>query len=84
MESRYNLGDAAQNGSGESSVNLLTNKYIGEWIRVDLKLKKRIKIPTIKRPFITNKIYLEQFSIKQPDDFVEFCDDIRNKMVHGL
>ncbi|BFM45371.1 hypothetical protein CFS9_40120 [Flavobacterium sp. CFS9] len=82
--SRYNDGNAAQDGSGESSVNLLTHQYIGEWIRVDLKLKKRIKIPTIKKPYTTNKVYLQQFSVKQPDDFVEFCDNIRNKMVHRI
>lgn len=81
--SRYNLGDGMQNGSGESSVNLLTNKYIGEWIRFDRKLKKHVKLPAIKKAFILTKVYLEGFSIKQPDDFVDFCDDLRNSNVYN-
>lgn len=81
--SRYNLGGASQDGSGESSVNLLTNKYIGEWIRFDNKTKKHTKIPTIKKTFTIAKIYLEGFSVKQPDDFVDFCDNLRNSNVYN-
>jgi hypothetical protein len=80
--SRYNLGDAMQNGSGESSVNLLTNKYIGEWIRFNEKTQKHVKIPTIKRSYNIKKAYLEDFSVKQPDDFVDFCDNLRNINVY--
>ena len=80
--SRYNLGDAMHNGSGESSVNLLTNKYIGEWIRFNEKTQKEVKIPTIKRSYITKKVYLESFSVKQPDEFVDFCDNLRNTIVY--
>lgn len=76
--SRYNLGDAMQNGSGESSVNLLTNKYIGDWIRFNGKTQKHVKVPTIKRAYHIKKVYLEDFSVKQPDNFVDFCDNLRN------
>lgn len=71
--SRYNLGDAQRNGIGQSSVNLLTNKYVGDWSRFDIKSKKEIKIPTVTKPYIIKKVYLEEFSLKQPDDFIEFC-----------
>ncbi|MGX7668770.1 hypothetical protein [Flavobacterium pedocola] len=80
--SRYNLGDAMQNGSGESSVNLLTNKYIGEWIRFNEKNQKHVKVPTIKKEYVVKKVYLENFSVKQPDDFVDFCDNLRNTIVY--
>lgn len=82
--SRYNLGGASQDGSGESSVNLLTNKYIGEWIRFDNKSKTHTKLPTIKKTFTIARIYLEGFSVKQPDDFVDFCDNLRNSNVYNV
>ena len=80
--SRYNLGDAMQNGSGESSVNLLTNNYIGEWIRFDEKVQKHVKVPTIKKTYKITKVYLEDFSVEQPDAFVDFCDNLRNINVY--
>ncbi|MBC5834306.1 hypothetical protein G6N05_08030 [Flavobacterium sp. F372] len=80
--SRYNLGNVMQDGSGESSVNLLTKKYIGEWIRFNEKAQKHVKLPTIYKPYNIDKVYLEGFSVKQPDDFVAFCDNLRNKIVY--
>lgn len=80
--SRYNFGGATHDGSGESSVNLLTNKYIGEWSRFDVKKQKLTKLPTIRRSYIIKKVYLTDFSVKQPDDFVSFCDNLRNTIVY--
>lgn len=50
--SRYELGNAAHDGSGESSVNLLTNDYIGNWNFFDYLAHNEdgelVNIPTIK------------------------------------
>lgn len=45
--SRYEFGNAANDGSGESSVNLLTGGYIGNWNYYDWDKDSLIKIPTI-------------------------------------
>src|SRR5690554_3383922 len=48
----YSFGNAAQDGSGEASVNLLTNRYIGDWNYYDYLANDEegelISIPTIK------------------------------------
>jgi len=60
--SRYEFGNAANDGSGESSVNLLTSDYIGNWNYYDDVKKELIKIPTIKTKMAFSKIYLESFN----------------------
>jgi len=71
---RFNDGNAQHDGSGESSVNLLTNKYIGNWNYFDLKNKKLVKIAQIEESLIIPKTYLEGFSEKQPEYYRERCD----------
>ncbi|MFC0343865.1 hypothetical protein [Epilithonimonas hispanica] len=56
---RYEFGPANNDGSGESSVNLLTNTYIGEWNYFDNKKTKLIKIPTIKKKMVLPKAYFD-------------------------
>lgn len=62
----YAFGNAANDGSGEASANLLTGDYIGNWHYFDhLANKERgelVKIPTIKTKMKFKKIYLEEFS----------------------
>lgn len=53
--SRYEFGNASNDGSGESSVNLLTRDYIGNWNYYDNDKNELIKIPTIK-----TKMYLKK------------------------
>ncbi len=65
--SRYEFGNAANDGSGESSVNLLTGNYIGNWNHYDLNKDKLVKLPSIKTKMHFNKVYLESF-----DDGVYF------------
>ncbi|MES2775551.1 MAG: hypothetical protein V4722_15350 [Bacteroidota bacterium] len=60
--SRYELGNAANDGSGESSVNLLTNDYVGNWNFYHEKKEALIAIPTIKTKLILPKTHLESFS----------------------
>ncbi len=69
--SRYDLGNAANDGSGEASVNLLTGDYVGNWHYYDHKKEKLIKIPTIKTKMKFNKIYLEDFN---DDTYFNFAD----------
>ena len=74
--SRYNDGNAKLDGSGESSINLLTNNYIGNWNYFDDSRKKLIKIKTIKTKIKFNKTYLENFSNQQPEEYIEKCFEI--------
>ena len=61
----YAFGNAANDGSGEASVNLLTGDYIGNWNYYDHLANKEkgelVKIPTIKAKLKFKKTYLEEF-----------------------
>jgi hypothetical protein len=59
--SRYEFGNAVNDGSGESSINLLTGDYIGDWNYFDDGTEELIKIPTIETKMSIGKIYLEDF-----------------------
>ncbi len=75
--SRYEFGPANNDGSGESSVNLLTGDYIGDWNYYDHLANNEngelIKIPTIKTKMRFDKIYLSGFSDKVYFDFSGRC-----------
>lgn len=64
--SRYEFGNAANDSSGESSVNLLTGDYIGDWNYFDHlannKKGELIKIPTIKAKMVFKQTFLEDFN----------------------
>lgn len=77
--SRYEFGSANNDGSGESSVNLLTGKYIGNWSYYDLRKEELIKIPTIKTKMIYKKIFLENFNEKVYFDYFEKCANLFNR-----
>lgn len=81
---RYEFGPASNDGSGESSVNLLTGQYIGNWNYYDLKKEELIKIPTIKSKMIFPKIYLENFSEKIYLDYSEKCSSLYIKRKNKL
>lgn len=63
--SRYEFGNAVQDGSGESSINLLTGDYIGNWNYYDHLANnedgKLVTIPTIKAKMKFEVINLEDF-----------------------
>lgn len=81
--SRYEFGNAANDGSGESSINLLTNDYIGEWNYFDHLANDEngelVKIPTIKTKMQFGKIYLEEFSDASYFEFAEKCSELYYK-----
>lgn len=60
--SLYEFGNAANDGSGEGSINLITGDYIGDWNYWDSKKNELIKIPTIKTKMKTKAVNLEDFS----------------------
>jgi hypothetical protein len=82
--SRYEFGPANNNGSGESSVNLLTNKYIGLWNYYDENKEKLIAMPAIKVNMLFPKIYLENYDGSSDGEFMEKCSALyyeqKNKM----
>ena len=53
-------GKEGRHGSGKSSINLLTNQYIGDFYAV--KNEKLLKLPTIKKKMILPETYLDTFS----------------------
>jgi len=58
----YEFGNAGHDGRGESSINLLTGKYISQWSYVDYEKNKLITPkPTIKK-LKYSKVYLNDFS----------------------
>lgn len=71
--SRYEFGPANNDGSGESSVNLLTNNYIGEWNYWDEKNQELKKIPAIKKKMFFPKIFLQ--NPKLMDYFFQYQSD---------
>jgi len=66
--SSYAYGNAANDGSGESSYNLLTNRYIGNFNYWSLLEDKLIKMHTIENRTKYPKIYLENFVSFEFDD----------------
>ena len=77
--SRYEFGNATNDGSGESSVNLLTNDYIGNWNYFDNKKEELVKIPTIKTKMPFGKIYLEGFNDETYFAFAAKCTALYEK-----
>ncbi|GAA4114592.1 hypothetical protein GCM10022393_14160 [Aquimarina addita] len=73
--SRYEFGNAANDGSGESSINLLTNRYIGNWSFYDITKERLIKIPTIDIGMVLPKIKFNEFTDAYIDIFSENCSE---------
>lgn len=76
--SRYEFGPANNDGSGESSINLLTGNYIGNWNYYDLRKEQLIKIPSIKAKMNLPKTYFENFTGKILFDYSEKCANLFN------
>ena len=74
--SRYEFGNAANDGSGVSSVNLLNGDYIGDWNYYDLLANKLVKIPTIKTKMKFKEINLEDFEEDTYFGFADRCSEL--------
>ena len=70
---RFEFGPANNNGSGESSVNMITNNYIGNWNYFDQRKEKLIALPTIKRKMTLPAVYFSNFSDDIISDYQERC-----------
>ncbi|WP_428070561.1 hypothetical protein [Chryseobacterium gambrini] len=85
--SRYEFGPANNDGSGESSVNLLTDNYIGEWNYYDLDKSRLIKMPTIITKLTFKKTFLIDFDESVLYDFGSRCSELylakKEKLIHS-
>lgn len=85
--SRYEFGPANNDGSGESSVNLLTDDYIGEWNYYDLDKSRLIKMPTIITKLTFKKTFLIDFDESVIYDFGSRCSELylakKEKLIHS-
>lgn len=77
--SRYELGPATNNGSGESSVNLLTNNYIGNWNAFDEEKRKLVEMSVLEAKMYFPKIYLEAYDGSWQDKYQEKCSALYYK-----
>ena len=77
--SRYEFGPASNNGSGESSVNLLTNNYIGNWNAFDEEKRKLVKMSVLEAKMYFPKIYLENYDASWQDKYQEKCSALYYK-----
>lgn len=86
--SRYEFGNAANDGSGESSINLLTNQYIGNWNYYDPLANKEqgelIKLDPIKASMKFGTITLENFGEAVYFDFADRCTTLFQQQVNHL
>lgn len=77
--SRYEFGNAVNDGSGESSANLLTGDYIGNWNYYDMDKDELIKIPTIKTKMKFNLTNLEDFGEEIYFGYAKSCAELFHK-----
>ena len=70
---RYEFGPANNDGSGESSVNLLTDNYVGVWNYYDLENSRLIEMPAIKRKMVLPGTCLETFDDKIVNQYISRC-----------
>jgi hypothetical protein len=84
--SHYEFGGATNDGSGEASLNLLTNIYIGNWNYFDEKKSDLISIPTLKRKVIIKNRSLADFGEDQVNEFQnisqKYFEVMKQKMVN--
>ncbi|HVF80790.1 MAG TPA: hypothetical protein VM884_02610 [Flavisolibacter sp.] len=82
--SRFELGNATNDGSGESSLNLLTKDYIGDWNYFDEDKKELIRIPTIKARMNFPYTSLEEFNDATYSNFAEKCSALYDRYKKAL
>ncbi len=74
--SRYEFGPASNDGSGESSVNLLTHDYVGNWNYFDMEENNLKAIPEIKTKMKLKKETLDQFDGSLSDTYITRCSEL--------
>ncbi|SHE82874.1 hypothetical protein [Pedobacter caeni] len=85
--SRYSYGGATHDGSGESSLNLLTHDYIGDWNYFNPAANKGsgklVKIPTIRTKMKFKTVNLESFDLGVYDDYEAKCTKLSEQHQSG-
>jgi hypothetical protein len=80
------MGNALNDESGQSSWNVLTSKYVGNWNYYDEKKKKLIGIPTVIRKKNIKLIYLETFDDRPQQELSsisnQFFEESKNSLKH--
>ncbi|AOM80290.1 hypothetical protein [Pedobacter steynii] len=84
---RYSFGGATHDGSGESSVNLLTHDYLGDWNYFNTSANngegRLVKIPTIRAKMKFKAINLETYSESIYSDYEDKCTKLYEKHQNG-
>lgn len=78
--SRYEFGNAANDGSGNSSINLITHQYTGNWNYYDEEKEKLVKMPVIKKTLILPVTNLKDFSDQQVEQYAFKCSDLMESL----
>ena len=76
--SEYYYGNMSGEGSGQSSMNLLTGEYIGNWSYFDIAHDTLVEIPTIKTKMNFKRVTLEDFNADVYFDFSEKSESVYN------
>lgn len=83
--SRYELGNATNDGSGESSVDMTTGELSADWNYYDQEADLLFTIPTIKATLKLGTVYLEDFSDQTYFDYAtqdaELFQHFRDSMI---
>lgn len=72
--SRYVLGPATNDGSGQSSVDVFMKNYVGNWNYYDTQKDQLIAIPTIRTKMDLTTTYFEDFSEQTYVDYASKCN----------
>ncbi|RAJ32153.1 hypothetical protein [Pedobacter cryoconitis] len=70
---RYELGPANNDGSGESSIDMLINTYQGSWNYYDDQKDKLIKMPLIRQKMVLPITYLSAYNDAVFFKFQDLC-----------
>lgn len=70
---RYEFGNASNDGSGKSSVNLLTGNYIGEWNYFSERRMELVALPPMRRKMKIQPSYLQNFDGSQAMKYADQC-----------
>ncbi|WP_222536338.1 hypothetical protein [Pedobacter polysacchareus] len=77
---RYEFGNAANDGSGNSSINLISQQYTGNWNYYDQEKEKLVKMPVIKKTLVLPLTNLEDFSDQQVEQYALKCSDLMESL----
>lgn len=74
--SRYELGNAENDGTGQSSINLTTHTYEGFWNYYDQDQEKAVKMPLISSKMALQQTPLQNFSDQQYQAYFKQCNKL--------